>query len=149
MKRTRVNVIAIGPPYVTQIIQMSDMLDFQSRETASVFHGGGAIPQEIGQVVADKVNLFNVNGSTEVGIPSTIRKAGDWAKNDWAYLRYWPNSGFVLRKTFDEFYEAFIVREHGLVPPVFKLFPGIEEYGMGDLFSKHPDDPSLRRDRSF
>ncbi|KAJ5626875.1 acetyl-CoA synthetase-like protein [Penicillium herquei] len=118
-----------------------------------MFYTGGDVADSFGDAVAERVKLFNVNGSTELASYAALRPGGKWNRKIWKYIMPHPNAGIDFRchswDGGDAKYEAVIVRNANAqdVQPIFSIFVDLEEYHSGDLFSPHSSVPNLWRYR--
>lgn len=145
LKHTGADAAMVSPAIVDEIAKNPAQLDFVSRNLKMVFYGGGDVSQELGDILMNKVKFFNINGLTQTGIYPLLEVEGSWCAEDWKYIIPHPAAGLEFRHQPDDTYEAFIVRnsDDKLVQPVFKLFPQLQEYPVGDMFSPHPSKPGL------
>lgn len=145
LKHTRADIAMLTPTMVEEIARNPAHLDFLSRNLDTIFYGGGSVSQEAGDVLMNKVKLFNANGSTELGIYPTLEAEEIWCPHDWKYILPHPAAGLEFRHQSDNTYEAFVRRnpDPELVQPVFKIYPQLHEYPVRDLFSPHPSKPGL------
>ena len=130
---------------VEEIAKNPELLDLVSRNLETIFYTGGDVSHEVGDVLMNKVKMFNVNGSTEMGVYPTLQVEGSWSPEDWKFISPHPAAGLEFRHQSNNEYEAFVVRNSDpeLVQPIFILHPELHEYPVGDLFSPHPSKPGL------
>ncbi|KAI5461942.1 hypothetical protein BGZ63DRAFT_354238 [Mariannaea sp. PMI_226] len=98
--------------------------------------GGGPLPQAVGDIISSKTRLLNCLGSTECGVlPVQLCDS-----EDWTYMRVSPLFGHEYRPVFDGFYEQVVVRnpQYQQYQGIFGTFPGLNEWPMKDLYTKHP-----------
>ncbi|MCJ1463399.1 hypothetical protein MMC07_002006 [Pseudocyphellaria aurata] len=145
LKHTGADVAALTPAIVEEIAKKPAHLEFLSRNLKAIWYGSGDVSQKLGDVLMNKIKFFNVNGSTEAGIYPLLEVEGNWCSEDWKYIIPHPAAGLEFRHQSDDTYEAFIVRnsDDKLVQPVFKVFPQLHEYRVGDMFTPHPSQPGL------
>lgn len=130
---------------VEEIAKNPELLDFVQQNLETIFYTGGDVSHEVGDVLMNKVKMFNVNGSTEMGVYPTLQVEGSWSPEDWKFISPHPAAGLEFRHQSNNEYEAFVVRnpDPELVQPIFILHPELHEYPVGDLFSPHPSKPGL------
>ena len=106
---------------------------------------GGVISQATGNAIAAKTKLFTMNGSTEMGMWPTMHPSGQWTREHWNYMRIHPAANMSFRHQSTDLYEAIIVRNSDVEKeqPIFKIYPALQEYNCGDLFSPHAADAEL------
>ena len=145
LKHIKVDCACIVPPFVEEIARVSDLLDFVSKNLPLLLYSSGGINERYGNAVMEKLKLFNLYGTTEVGVIPTICVQGAWPIEDWKYFCVHPIAGAEFRYRSSDLYEMVVVRNSKLeeVQPVFKLFPEVQEYTTKDLFSPHPLKPGL------
>ena len=75
----------------------------------------------------------------------TLHPSGDWPHEHWKYMHVHPSMRLDFRHRSDHLYEACVMRSTRPEEeqPVFKIFPGNQEFNCGDLFSPHPTEPQL------
>ncbi|KAI9867753.1 MAG: hypothetical protein M1830_005759 [Pleopsidium flavum] len=80
-----------------------------------------------------------------MGLWPTLHRSGKWPSEHWKFMRIHLAANIEFRHQPDDLHEAFIKRnpEFEDEQPVFKIFPNLQEYSSGDLFSPHPSDPQL------
>ncbi|KAI0424717.1 hypothetical protein F5Y09DRAFT_323623 [Xylaria sp. FL1042] len=132
-----VQMSVLVPTTITELIQNPEYVDNLSRLERICF-GGGPCPKSVGDLVSTKTRLMSCLGSTECGImPCQVPSD----PQDWQYLRIHPILGCEYRHVSDNMYEQVIVRNESrcAYQGVFAAFPGLTEWPMKDLYSKHPD----------
>lgn len=79
-----------------------------------------------------------------MGMWPTIRPSGEWIREHWKYMRVHPAANVSFRHQSDDLYEALIVRNSDVEEqPIFEIFPDLQEFSSGDLFSRHTSHPEL------
>ncbi|KAI4930122.1 hypothetical protein J4E85_004746 [Alternaria conjuncta] len=148
-----VDCLTLVPPCVEYLSKSPEVLQRLSQRTQQIGWGGGSVSSHASEFVAAQVSVLNVMASTELGVwPSIRRKDANSVQSAyWEYTTLHP----ALNIRFDPvsastdgvtLYEAVMHRndgnEHGgYVQPIFSIFPGAKERRLGDLFTKHPEDP--------
>jgi hypothetical protein len=148
-----VDSISFPPPFIEYLGAHSDLLEKLSQGVETVFWAGGSVSRSAGNAVAAKMNVVNALASTEMGIWPTISRASANMRDGlWEYMSPHP----ALNMRFDPIsetpegtaYEAVLVKNDGVdwdgyVQPLFKVYEGVEEKRLGDLFRQHPNDATL------
>lgn len=80
-----------------------------------------------------------------MGVPPAIRPEGVWRREDWKYVNIHPDTGVEFDHRSDDLLELCMVRNPKFESwqPVFKLYPELQKFPSGDLFSPHPSKPGL------
>ncbi|RAL07159.1 thioester reductase domain-containing protein [Aspergillus homomorphus CBS 101889] len=101
---------------------------------------GGALPEEVGNVLTTRIKLMTMMGSCETAL-HPLELNADPA--DWQYLTISPFLGHTFRPDRDGLYDLVFVRDPRFetFQGVFRTFPGKTEFAMGDLFEQHPSHP--------
>ena len=112
-----------------------------------IVYGGGMLPEEIGDILCQRIKLMTLMGSCETALlphemPDDPR--------DWEYISLSPCLGYTFRDERDGLGNLTIVRQqkYELHQGVFSTFPQKEEHALGDLFEPHPLKPGLWRFRA-
>ncbi|KAJ5113756.1 acetyl-CoA synthetase-like protein [Penicillium angulare] len=142
--------IALVPAgFIHAIGKDPELLNIAGKYLEYMFYTGGDVADTYGNALAQRVKLFNVNGSTELASYAALRPGGPWDRTIWKYIMPHPNSGIDWRchswDGGDAKYEAVIIRNPDPrdIQPIFSAFPDLHEYHSGDLFSPHPSIPGL------
>ncbi|KAL8917524.1 MAG: hypothetical protein Q9172_005812 [Xanthocarpia lactea] len=145
LRLARPDAVFLAPPFLEQIAKDPEMLNTIGANAETVVYGGGDVSQSLGDALANKVQLFNFNGSTETGSFPLLRPLGDFPSQDWKYIQPHPAAGLEFRPSSHDLYEVVIVknRVYEDEQPVFKIFPHLEEFPTKDLFAPHPTKPGL------
>ena len=149
LKHTTVDVAFVPPTIVTDVGKDSAMLDFVAQRLDTLIYAGGDVPQAFGHPVASRMQLVNIYGASEMGVPPAIRPEGAWPREDWKYVNIHPDTGVEFEHCSDDLYELCLVRNPRIesYQPVFKLYPDLQRFRSGDLFSRHPTKPGLWKHR--
>lgn len=148
-KGARPDIALVPAGFIHSIAKDPELLDVAAEYLEYMFYTGGDVADTDGDKVAQRVKLFNVNGSTELASYAVLRPSGKWDRSLWKYILPHPNAGIDFRRhssdDWDVQYAAVIVRNPDLrdIQPVFSVFPDRQEYDSGDLFSPHPRIPGL------
>ncbi|KAI1735225.1 acetyl-CoA synthetase-like protein [Xylaria scruposa] len=112
-----------------------------------VAYVGGMLPEQIGNVLCQRIRLTTLMGSCETAL-LPIQMLDD--PQDWEYISLSPCLGYTFRDDRDGLGNLTIVRQtkYELHQGVFSTFPEKDEHAMGDLFEPHPFKPDLWRFRT-
>ena len=145
LKHTKADAVTLAPPYVEEIGRSPEILDFLSRNVETLFWAGGDVSLAAGDAISSKIKLFTTCGSTEMGMWPTLCRSGEWPSEHWKFMKIHPAANIEFRHHSDNLHEAFVKRNPAFEDeqPVFKVFPNLQEFSSGDLFSPHPLDPQL------
>ncbi|KAI3319856.1 putative NRPS-like enzyme [Xylariaceae sp. AK1471] len=102
-----------------------------------VVASGAPISDAAGIAISQYTRVIPNLGSTETACLQRLAPAIE----DWAYFYWHPtHSGIQMREWMDGLYELFLVRDPKLTryQGIFGTFPHIQEWSMGDLYSRHP-----------
>jgi acyl-coenzyme A synthetase/AMP-(fatty) acid ligase len=148
-----VDSISFAPPFIEYLGAHPDLLEKLSQGVETVFWAGGSVSRSAGNAVAAKMNVVNALASTEMGVWPTISRAGANMRDGlWEYM--FPHSALNMRfvpiseTTEGTVYEAVLVKNDGVewdgyVQPLFKVYEGVAEKRLSDLFVQHPNDSTL------
>lgn len=149
LKKTHVDIVTLIPTHIEDLGRNQELLGFLSQKVETVTWGGGDVSVAAGDAISQKLKLFTCVGSTEMGLWPTLRRSGPWILDQWKFVRFHPAMNMTLQPRSNGLFEGCIRRnsEPEYEQPIFKLFPNLEEYASGDLFSPHPSDPQLWQHR--
>jgi hypothetical protein len=148
-----VDSISVPPPFIEYLGANPDLLEKLSHGAETAIWAGGNVSRCAGDAVARKMNVVNALASTEMGVWPSLNRAGTKIREGmWEYMSPHP----ALNMRFDPLsetpegtaYEAVLVKNNGAewggyVQPFFKIYEGVEEKQLGDLFVQHPNDSTL------
>ena len=145
LKRTPADIAFIVPSIVQELSQNPELLDYCSENLEAIIYCGGDLPESVGNIVASKIKLFNQFGATELGLTAQILSIQNRGPGDWKYAQFHPDIGIQLRKTADEIYELYVIRDYEKrnQQPTFTIFPDAQEYASRDLFTRHQSENEL------
>ena len=145
LKHTTADVALVPPTIVADVGKDSAMLEFVAQRLDTLLFAGGDVPQAFGHPVASRMQLVNIYGASEMGVPPAIRPEGAWSREDWKYVNIHPDTGVEFEHCSDDLYELCLVRNPRIesYQPVFKLYPDLQKFRSDDLFSRHPTKPGL------
>ena len=98
--------------------------------------------KDAGDTLSQKVQVVNLMGATETGIPPCWLPSPE----DWQYFYYNPAlQGIEFRVVNEELYQLFITRHPSTdcYHSTWNTFPNSSEYTMNDLYTKHPTKENL------
>lgn len=149
LRHTKADIISLVPPYVEELGRNEEVLEFLSHEVETVMWAGGDVSPDAGKAISSKLKLFTICGSTEMGLWPSLRREGSWRSDQWKFMMFHPAMNMTFHSRADGLFEGCIRRNVGneIEQPIFKIFPLLQEYNTGDLFSPHPSDPQLWRYR--
>lgn len=147
LEYTNLDAMILVPPQVEEIARDPALLACLSEGVQRLFWIGGGISAAAGNIVSSKIRLFTTCGSTEMGMWHTLHPSGLWPSAHWSYMHVHPSAQLDFRCRSDQLYEAVIKRSpvHEEEQPVSKIFPNLQEYSSGDLFTPHPSESNLWR----
>ena len=142
LKKTPADIAFIVPSIVQELSQNPELLDYCSENLEAIIYCGGDLPESVGNIVASKIKLFNQFGATELGLTAQILSIQNRGPEDWKYAQFHPDIGIQLRKTTDDIYELYVIRDYEKrnQQPTFTIFPNAQEYGSRDLFTRHQSE---------
>ena len=149
LKHTTADVALVPPTIVADVGKSGAMLDFVADRLETLLYAGGDVPQAFGDPVASRMQLVNIYGASEMGVPPAIRPQGTWPNGSWKYVNIHPGTGVAFEHVSEDLYELCFVRNPRIesYQPVFKLYPDLQRYRSEDLFSRHPSEPGLWKHR--
>lgn len=134
---------ATFPPSTLEELSHSTEFLTQISQLDVVFYGGASLSQEVGKKLVERTNVMPIIGSTETGAISSLAPVD---KDNWEYFEWNPEYGIDMQGIGDGLYEMVIPRPRTRnLHPVFHIYPDALEYRTKDIFSPHPDYPSLWR----
>lgn len=135
------NVVGgIYPPSILEDLSRSQSLH-DIKKLDFLAYGGGPLSKSAGDKLSRLTILHNFIGYTEASAPPRYYLDPE----DWNYFQFHPAAGFTPEHLHDDIYKAVLTRlpEHESSQTAFKLFPELDEYGPGDILSRHPSKPDL------
>ncbi|KAF3042114.1 putative secondary metabolism biosynthetic enzyme [Didymella heteroderae] len=148
ISNTDIDWACVSPVVVDELGKREDLLNAAASRLKYIFYAGGSVPKASGDVVARKLPLWTILGSSEAGMMPLIHETRGYDNaEDWVYMRFNPALKSEMRHLHDDFYELVLVRNEGTesFQPVFTLFPADEEFRTRDLFRPHPSKDGLWR----
>ncbi|KAF2116793.1 putative NRPS-like enzyme [Lophiotrema nucula] len=151
LRYTEAETLAMPAQFVEEMAAKPELLNEISSRINVAMYAGGDLSVAAGDTVASKMRLFSACGSTETGLWPILRPADTWYADRWHFMHLHPAMNMKMEPSPDagEFYEAILERRltpdggESYTQPVFKLFPQLQRYHTGDLFTQHPLHPHL------
>ncbi|OJJ48921.1 hypothetical protein ASPZODRAFT_1354781 [Penicilliopsis zonata CBS 506.65] len=145
LKHIKADLAFVPPTVVAELGRDATMLEFVCSNLKTLATGGGDVPTALGDPVAKRMRLMMVYGSSEMGIIPLIRRDATTLSEDWKPIMFTPGLGIVLRPVNENVYELYQARDPEIEwrQPVFKLYPHLDIFKPGDLFSPHPSKPDI------
>ncbi|RAH59063.1 NRPS-like enzyme [Aspergillus piperis CBS 112811] len=146
IKQSKAKVAIVPPSILEELVQEPDLLEYCAVSLDCIIYCGGDLPQQVGDVVAIKIPLYNQYGSTELGLLPMILSNSYRKPKDWKYLEFHPDMGLQFRPAMDDLYELCMVRQKLVETQLVFTYPGFteaNEYATGDLFERHPSPGKL------
>lgn len=146
ISNTEVDWAFVPPVVIDEIGKDSGLLDKVASRLKYLFFTGGSVPKASGDVVAQRLPIWQVLGSSECGSLPLVHADTEYKNSeDWRYVQVNPSLNSEMRHRIDDLYELVIVRnpETEALQPVFAHFPEMTEYETRDLFRAHPTKQGL------
>ncbi|KAF2728286.1 acetyl-CoA synthetase-like protein [Polyplosphaeria fusca] len=147
LRHTTADTLAMPAVFVEEMAGNPNLLDEISSRIQVVMYAGGDLSVAAGDVVASTMRLFTACGSTEMGLWPILRPADNWYADRWHYMHLHPamNMTMDLSSETGQIHEAVIEKNTNsrYIQPIFRLFPQLQRYHSGDLFTRHPTNPNL------
>ena len=146
LKYTKVDAAFLAPSIVEEIGKDANLLEQLTSVLTTLAYTGGDLPQRTGDLIASKIQLFTVYGTSEMGHGPQIVPREERAVKDWKYIQYDEKAwGVDFRHYSEDLYELYIQQtpESQSYQCAFTLFPDLAEFSTRDLFSPHPTTPGL------
>ena len=127
----------IPPSMVVDLFKNSEYLVNMVRRLKFLMYVGGTLPKEVGNFLSTRLRLMTLLGATEtMMLPIEVNNVPE----DWEYIPISPCLGAEFRLSRDGLRELVIVRNerYDLFQGCFSTFPNLNEYGMKDLYERHP-----------
>ncbi|EMR82848.1 putative nrps-like enzyme protein [Botrytis cinerea BcDW1] len=144
LKHNNADIAVLVPPYVVDLAQSKESLDFVAANLKRIFYLGGAIPPAAGDVISSKIELIGHVGATETGFYPSMKPVNT-RSNFWGHHQFDPSANISFEHQADDLYEAVWNRNLDLekLQPIFKTFPKLQQWRSKDLYSPHPTEPDL------
>ncbi|KAH7092027.1 ochratoxin A non-ribosomal peptide synthetase [Paraphoma chrysanthemicola] len=141
INNTDIDWAFVPPVIIDELGKQPRLLDVVARRLKYIFFTGGSVPKASGDIVAQKLPIWQVMGSSECASLPLVHPDADYTNSeDWNYIQLNPVLKSKMRHRYDELHELVIVRnaKTETLQPVFTHFPETTEYETRDLFKQHP-----------
>ena len=148
LKCVKADAAFLAPSQVEEVGKNPELLHELSTTIDTIYFAGGAVPKSIGDVVASKIRLASLYGSSEMGQGAQLRAISPAPDEDWSYLRWNTDlQGIEFREEAQGLYQMIVVKdpERADFQAPFTIFPNLTEFATKDLFSPHPSILGLWR----
>ncbi|KAJ8058334.1 hypothetical protein OCU04_012526 [Sclerotinia nivalis] len=144
LKHNKADIAVLVPPYVIDIAQSAESLDFIAANLKRIFYMGGAIPPAAGDVISSRIEFDGHAGATETGFYPSLKLVGTRSIY-WGHHQFDPSANISFEHQADDLYGAVWNRntDPEKVQPVFKIFPTLQRWASKDLYSPHPTNQDL------
>lgn len=151
IQHARADIALLPSGIIHEIAKSPSLLNLAAKNLEYIFYTGGDVAEPYGNTVSARVKLFNCNGATEMASFPALRPSSPmgWNRDDWKYIMPHPTTGIDFRchswDRGDPKYLAVLVRNPDPedIQPVFTVYPHLNEYNSGDLYSPHPEKAGL------
>jgi thioester reductase-like protein/acyl carrier protein len=143
---TEVDWAFVPPVVIDALAESPDLLATVQSRLKYLFFTGGSVPKASGDVVAQKLPIWQVLGSSECASLPLVHPIVDYRNaEDWNYVQINPLLKSEMCNRLDDLHELVIKRNVETEPfqPVFAHFPDTNEYPTRDLFRQHPSKSGL------
>ncbi|TAQ90978.1 hypothetical protein B7494_g699 [Chlorociboria aeruginascens] len=139
LKHTKANWAATAPLTLEGVTKNLELMESIVRPLEMLLYSGGSLPKVFGDIIASKIKLVTMLGSSETGAFPTMYRTGFDFKNDWNYLQVHPAFGAKFEIQRDHVYELVLHRSAHpqAIQTAFTHFPELKEYRTKDLFTPH------------
>jgi aryl carrier-like protein len=143
LKHTDGDWATMAPLTLETISKNITLLDEIAPRLQMLLFSGGSLPKVFGDVIATKIRLTSLLGSSESGPLPTIYRQGYDFERDWNYLQIHPAVGAKFDQVSADVFELVFHRspKSELHQTVFTLYPDLQMYRTKDLFTPHPTLP--------
>jgi thioester reductase-like protein/acyl carrier protein len=141
ISNTGIDWAFVPPVVIDELGKRPDLLNVVASRLKYLFFTGGSVPKASGDVVAQKLPIWQVLGSSEcASLPLVHAETGYKNSEDWSYVQLNPLLKSEMRHRLDDLHELVIMRnaETEAFQPVFAHFSETTEYETRDLFKLHP-----------
>ncbi|KAF1940667.1 ochratoxin A non-ribosomal peptide synthetase [Clathrospora elynae] len=143
---TEVDWAFVAPSIINDLSKNPDLLEAVASRLQYIFFGGGSVPKITGDVVAQRLPIYQIFGLSEAGIIPLVHAQSNYDNaKDWNYIQVNPSLKIEMRHRHEDLHEFVLVRNEEMeaCQPVFSLFPAAHEFSTRDLFSPHPTTEGL------
>lgn len=134
----------MAPLTLEGISKDENLLDEISRRLKMLLFSGGSLPKVFGDVIATKIKLTSLLGSSESGPIPTMYPLGYNFGRDWNYIQIHPALGAKFDDSSAGVAELVWERSPKTEPyqTVFTIYPDLQVFRTKDLFTPHPELPN-------
>jgi thioester reductase-like protein/aryl carrier-like protein len=136
----------VPPVVIDEMGKSPELLEKLVGRSSHLFFTGGAVPKASGDIVAKRLPIWQVLGSSECASLPLVHALESYDNTeDWQYIQTNPLLGLDMRHQYDDLHELVVKRSSDAESylPVFTHFPDTQEFATKDLFRKHPSKPDL------
>lgn len=125
------------PPSILEEISRDNQMTQSLARLKFAMVSGAPLSRTVGDKIRPHVRILNFIGQTESGMLPHLYVEDE----DCLYVRFFKRLNMEMRHRTEDLYEAVIKRREGCerFQPAFMVAPHLQELGMNDLFSRHPD----------
>ena len=129
----------LAPPFVLDALAAdADLMTEFSSKFSMIGFGGAPLSKHSGDILAQKFQLFNLFGTSEIGSIHKVAPSAVTGCRNWSSIIPHPMEDMQFRHLCGNSFEAVIVRNAHEDQPVFKLFPELDEWRLKDVFVPDP-----------
>ena len=145
LKHNKGDWATLAPLTLETISKNMELLDDIAPSLQMLTFSGGSLPKIFGDIIATRIKLTSLLGSTESGPLPTMYRHGYDFERDWNYIQIHPAVGAKFDPQPGEVFELVYERSPRTDPhqTVFTFYPELTEFRTKDLFSRHPLHPDL------
>ncbi|TGO33818.1 hypothetical protein BHYA_0225g00010 [Botrytis hyacinthi] len=111
LEHNNADIAVLVPPYVVDLAQNSESLDFVATKLKRIFYLGGAIPPAAGDVISSNIELIGHVGATETGFYPSL-KTVNTRSNFWGHHQFDPCANISFEHQAYDLYEADLYSPH-------------------------------------
>ncbi|KAF2267571.1 acetyl-CoA synthetase-like protein [Lojkania enalia] len=126
------------PATLEEISTRPDILQKLGRLKYIAYVGGHLSPKT-GDIISKHIPLYTIITSSETGV--LVQHCTD--PEDWQYVCFNPVLNGIIMRPVADLYELVFEKnpDQGVFQGVFNILPGVREFSMSDLYTKHPTKP--------
>jgi thioester reductase-like protein len=131
----------MAPLTLEGISKDESLLDEISQRLKMLLFSGGSLPKVFGDVIATKIKLTSLLGSSESGPIPTMYPLGYNFGRDWNYIQIHPALGAKFEDSAGDVAELVWERSPETEPyqTVFTIYPDLQLFRTKDLFTPHSE----------
>lgn len=144
LKHTTADWATMAPLTLEGISKDEKLLNEISQRLNMLLFSGGSLPKVFGDVIATKIKLTSLLGSSESGPIPTMYPVGYNFEKDWNYIQIHPALGAKFDDSGTGVAELVWERSPKTEPyqTVFTIYPNLQVFRTKDLFTPHPELPN-------